>query len=127
MSGPRDPRSLAPVEPSPGQVRRWRMMQPWQAKREEARWRRENGQDPAQQATTPRVQQPHQEGLTGTRRLTNEELARRTARKAELDNPNFTGTLTDEDLKLASPAAVIRMLNSGQLFRDLDGPPPSRR
>lgn len=48
-------------------------------------------------------------------------------RKAELDNPNFTGTLTDEDLKLASPAAVIRMLNSGQLYRDLDGPPPSRR
>jgi hypothetical protein len=126
MSGPRDLRSLPAVQPSPGQVRRWRMMPAWQAKREQAKWWRENGQEPARQSTPP-VQQPLQASPTGTRRLTNEELARRTVRKAELDNPNFTGTVTNEDLTLASPAAVIRMLNSGQLYRDLDGPPPSRR
>jgi hypothetical protein len=56
-----------------------------------------------------------------------EEIARRTARRAELDDPNFAGTLTQEDLQIASPSAVTRLLDSGQIYRDLGGPPPRRR
>jgi hypothetical protein len=70
------------------------------------------------------VRQPPRENLGIPKRLSNEELAQRLARRAELDDPNFAGTLTEEDLEIASPSSVSRMLNSGQIYRDLGGPPP---
>ena len=108
--------------------RRWGAMPPWQAKRARAAWWRqngENGQDPATQVALPE-RRPPRERLSGPRRLTTEELARRTARRVELDNPDFSGALTEEDLKIASPATITRMLNTGQIQRDLGGPPPRR-
>lgn len=119
------------VYPPQTLLRRWGAMPPWQAKRARDAWWRENGrdgQDPARQMTAPLpVRQPHGESFTGPRRLTTEELGRRSARRAELDDPNFSGTLTAEDLKIASPSSVTRWLNNGQIHRDLGGPPPGHR
>lgn len=118
------------VHPPQTLLRRWGAMPPWQAKRARAAWWRENGrdgQDPARQVPALPVRQPSRESFTGPRRLTNEELGRRNARRVELDDPNFAGTLTKEDLAIASPATVTRLLNSGKIHRDLGGPPPGRR
>lgn len=59
-------------------------------------------------------------------RLTNEEMARRAVRARELEDPDFDGKVTMEDLDIASPAAVTRLMNKGILHRDIGGPPPQR-
>jgi hypothetical protein len=118
-----------PAMPSPALLRRWKSMPPVQGRRARAAWFSQQGsQDPAvaqMQAEAPAVvRQPPRENPGIPKRLSNEELAQRVARRAELDDPNFAGTLTEEDLAIASPSAVSRMLNSGQIYRDLGGPPP---
>ena len=120
------------VYPPQTLLRRWGASHPGRPSVRETHGGRrtgEDGQDPrTRQMTTPLpVRQPHGESFTGPRRLTTEELGRRSARRAELDNPNFTGTLTAEDLKIASPSSVTRWLNNGQIHRDLGGPPPGHR
>ena len=116
--------------PSPRLLRTWKSMPPWQAKRERAKWWREhnaqNGQAAPSQAPVPVPSAP--EGRARTRRrLTTEELGRRVKRKAELDDPAFSGTVTEEDLAIASPSTVTRLMNAGVLERDLGGPPPQRQ
>ena len=59
-------------------------------------------------------------------KLSNEEMARRAVRARELEDPDFSGTVTLEDLDIASPAAVTRLMNRGILHRDIGGPPPQR-
>jgi hypothetical protein len=124
-----DWRDLPKVRPSDALVRRWKTMPPWQAKRARERWWRENGpegQAPVEQVSLPERRGPR-ESISGSRRLTNDELAARTTRKVELDNPAFDGTIAEEDLKIASPATVKRWLEAGKIYRDLGGPPPSRQ
>ena len=119
-----EPLSPRAPQPTAALIRRWKTMLPWQAKRARAAWYRDYGQG-AQDPTTlapPMPQLP--ERRPAPAKPIYEELARRTARKAELDDPNFAGTLTQEDLQIASPATVTRLLNSGQIYRDLGGPPP---
>jgi len=73
------------TEPSPAQIRRWRMMPPWQAKRALDAWRRENranGQMPIP-APTPAAEGPRQ--------------------------------WTAEDVRNASPAETTAAMNAGLL------------
>lgn len=117
--------------PSPRLLRAWKSMPVWQAKRARAAWWREhdaqNGQAAPAQPTQAAAPAPAPARHAGTGRLTNEELAARRARRVELDDPGFSGTLTEEDLAIASPAAVARLMNNGQIERDLGGPPPQRQ
>lgn len=104
-------------------LKRWKTMPPWQAKRARAAWYRDyGGVDPTTQVKLPE-RRPRPESAP---KPTYEELAARTARKAELDNPAFDGTLTQDDLQIASPSTVTRWLEEGRLYRDLGGPPPGR-
>jgi hypothetical protein len=116
--------------PSTALLRRWKSMPPWKAQRERARWWAEQGQqDPhvaAVQEQAKALAAPDSRPST-RRRLTNEELVRRAGRRAELDDPAFDGTVTAEDLEIASPATVTRLMNSGVLQRDLGGPPPQKQ
>lgn len=116
--------------PSTALLRRWKSMPVLKARRERARWWAERGlQDPQIAAVQAQAQAlATREGRPRTRRqLTNEELARRGGRRAELDDPAFNGTVTAEDLEIASPATITRLMNSGVLERDLDGPPPQKQ
>jgi len=116
--------------PSPALLRRWKMMPPWQAKRARAAWWREYGQQDGHAAASqsPAPALPTRDSRPRTRRrLTTEELERRARRRAELDDPAFNGTVTEEDLAIASPASVIRLMNAGVLERDLGGPGPQRQ
>lgn len=112
--------------PSPRLLRVWKSMPPWQAKRARAAWWREHGQQDGQAA--PALAPPPPDSRVRTpRRLTTEELLRRKARAEELADPGFDGTLTEEDLKIASPQTVAALMNRGLLARDLGGPPPQRQ
>jgi hypothetical protein len=120
------------AQPTPALIRRWKSMPTLQARRARAAWFSQQGsQDPAvarvQAEAAAAVRQTPREDPTAPRRLTNEELAARTARRAELDNPGFAGTLTEEDLAIASSATVSRWLHDGRIYHDLDGPPPGRQ
>jgi hypothetical protein len=114
--------------PSPALLRRWKSMPPWQAKRARAAWWREHGQQDGQGASEavapPEV--PATERRASTR-LSNDELARRRARRVEVDDPAFDGPLTDEDVSIASPATVTKWMNSGKSHRELGAPPPQRQ
>jgi hypothetical protein len=116
------------THPSPALIRRWRSMPPWQGKRERAKWWRENAPQEGQAAPShaPAPAAPEARPVS-QRRLTNEELARRVTRQVELDDPAFNGTVTEEDLAIASPGTVTRWMEAGVLQRDLGGPPPPRR
>jgi hypothetical protein len=116
--------------PSPALLRRWKSMPPWQAKRARAAWWRENGQQDGHAAPSqaPALAPSAPDSRVRTRRrLTTEELERRVRRRAELDDPAFNGTVTEEDLAIASPSTVTRLMNAGVLERDLGGPPPQRQ
>lgn len=114
--------------PSPALLRRWKAMPPWQAKRARAAWWREHGQQDGQAASSQAPALPTRDSRPRIRRrLTNDELEHRVRRRAELDDPAFNGTVTEEDLAIASPSTVTRPMNAGALERDLGGPPPQRQ
>jgi hypothetical protein len=91
-------------------------------------WFQQQGtQDPAiaqMMEEAAAVRPAHREDPGAPKRLTIEQLEQRTARRVELDDPNFAGTLTEEDLKIASSSAFDRLVNSGQVYRDLGGLAP---
>jgi hypothetical protein len=58
-------------------------------------------------------------------RLSNEELARRAVRRAQLSPDTPAESITDEDLALAPSSLVEQWMNAGKLH-DRYGVPPQR-
>jgi hypothetical protein len=97
------------VFPSAAQNARWRSMEPWAARRARANWMAENLPEPVPQP--PRPQYPH---LQGSQRPTNQQLAERSIRRAQL-TAEYSGPISAEYIAVAQPSVVVQWMNAGKL------------